>query len=110
MDAPVAVADPRLADLSDSQLEIGLLAMLGLVSVEGAIDLQSRTGLADRYLPGLSHLIDKPTFAGRPQSFFARTSWSIALSRLRSATIRLSLAFSSSSCRKRLTSVGINPA
>lgn len=74
MDAPVAVPNPRLADLSDPQPEIGLLATLGLVGVEGAIDLQSRTDLADRYLPSLAHLIDKPTFAGRPQSFFASTS------------------------------------
>ena len=54
--------------------------------------------------------IDKLAPAGRPQSFFARTSCSIALSRDRSATKRLSLAFSSSSCRSRFTSDGIRPA
>ena len=37
----------------------------------------------------------------RPQSFFERTSSSMAMSKDRSATIRFSLAFSSSSWRSR---------
>jgi len=45
----------------------------------------------------------------RPQSFFLRTSCSMTLSRLRSATSCLRLRFSSSSYRKRLSSETPNP-
>lgn len=97
MHTPIPIADPGLADLLDPQLEIGLLAALGLVGVEGAVNPQGFAGPTYRYLPGLPHHIDKLAPAGRPQSFFCKTSCSMALSRLRSATRRLSLPFSSSS-------------
>ena len=45
----------------------------------------------------------------RPQTFFATTACSIALSRLRSATIYFSFLFSSSSWRSRRNSDGPMP-
>ena len=107
---PVAVANACLTDLLDPLLQRSLLATPGLVGVERAVDPQRMTRLADRHLPGLPDFIHKLASAGRLQSFFERTSCSMALSRLRSATSRLSLAFSSSSWRNRLTSDGIRPA
>jgi len=97
MDTPIAVTHARLADLLDPLPEGGLIAAPGCVGVERPIDLQSRAGPSYRDLPGRSHLIHQPAPTIRPQSFFASTSCSIALSRERSATSRFSFAFSSSS-------------
>src|SRR5690606_15649661 len=49
----------------------------------------------------------KPPAANRLQSFFDRTSYNIALSSVRSATIFFSRLFSSSSWRMRLTQTAI---
>lgn len=48
--------------------------------------------------------------ARRPQTFFASTSWSIRLSRLRSATRRFRELFSSSNCLRRRSSLTPNPS
>jgi transcriptional regulator with XRE-family HTH domain len=68
MHPAVAVAHARLADLFDPQLQSGLLAALALVVVERPVDPQRIACLADRYLPGLPHLIDEGSLASRPQS------------------------------------------
>lgn len=106
----VAIPHPCLAYIPDLQLQFGLLATLGLVDIKSPIDLQHGASAAHRNLPVCLDRVDKLAFAGRPQSFFDSTSCSMALSRDRSATIRFSLAFSSSSCRKRFISEGISPA
>ena len=110
MHTPVAAAYPRLADILDLQLQLGLLATPGLVDIVRAVDFQHRACTPDRNLPVRLDRVDKLALAGRPQSFFESTSCSMALSRDRSATIRFSLAFSSSSCRSRFISEGIKPA
>ncbi len=110
MNTAIAVAHPCLADVPDLQLQLGLLAAPGLVDIQRPIDLQHRTCAPDRDLPVRRDRVDKLALAGRPQSFFDSTSWSMALSSDRSATIRFSLAFSSSSWRRRFISDGISPA
>ena len=45
MDAPVAVAYARLADLPDASFEAGLLAAAGFVMVAGRVHLQHPAGL-----------------------------------------------------------------
>ncbi|MNL53591.1 hypothetical protein D3C87_1768530 [compost metagenome] len=62
---PIPVADQGLTDLLDPQLEVGLLAALGLVGIEGAINPQGFAGPTHRHLPGLPHHIDKLAPAGR---------------------------------------------
>ncbi len=57
-----------------------------------------------RHPVGIACVPDKPTALAGRQTFFRSTSCRIALSRLRSATSRFSLAFSSSSCFSRRTS------
>lgn len=93
----VNAAHPCLANTFDPVLEIRLVATLRLVNIQCAIDSKGRTGPPDRDFPVAAQPVDKFAFAARPQSFFARTSWSIALSKDRSATIRFNLLFSSSS-------------
>jgi hypothetical protein len=66
MYTPIAIPDPRRADLLDPELEIGLLAALGLVGVEGTIDPQDVAGPTHRHLPDLPHLIHKLAPASRP--------------------------------------------
>jgi len=66
-------------------------------------------GSADADLPGAADIIDQLAPPIRPQSFRETTSCNIALSSDRSATNRLSLAFASSSCRRRFISDGISP-
>ena len=110
MNASIAIAHARLADALDPLLEIGLIASLRLVDVERAVDPQGRAGSPDRYLPFAAQFVDKFAFASRPQNFFDRTSCNIAVSSDKSATIRFSLVFSSSSCRSRRISEGIRPA
>src|SRR5690554_6562279 len=110
MHPPIPISDAGLADLLDPQLQVGLITALALVVVKRPVDPKRIARLADRDIPRLPHLIDKGPLAGRPQSFFDSTSCSMALSSDRSATMRLSLAFSSSSWRSRFTSEGIRPA
>lgn len=110
MHTPVAVAYPRLADILDLQLQLGLLATPGLADIERPVDFQHRAYTPDRNLPVRLDHVDKLALTGRPQSFSESTSWSMALSIDRSATIRFSVAFSPSSCRSRFISDGIRPA
>ena len=74
MHAPVALPHAGLADLFDSMLEVGLAAALGLVDVERSIDPKGGASSPDRDLPIASQSVDKFALAGRPQSFFDRTS------------------------------------
>ena len=65
MHTPIPVANPGLADLLDPELEIGLLAALGLIGVDGAINPQRLAGPTHRDLPGLPHHVNKPAPTGR---------------------------------------------
>lgn len=79
----------RVTDLLDPQLEVGVLAALALIVVQRPVDRKRMARLTDRHLLGRADLIIHQALASRPQSFFASTSCSMALSRLKSATIHL---------------------
>src|SRR5215468_11926274 len=110
MHAPIAVANPRLADLLDPSFEHGLSGAARLVVVGGRVEQQHPTGPSDRHIPLPTHLVHQLALPHRPQSFRRMTSCSISLSRLRSATTLRSLLFSSSSCFSRRISVGSSPS
>lgn len=48
---PVAIADTGFADRLDAGRQRDLVGSAGLVMVGGRVELQSRTGSADRHLP-----------------------------------------------------------
>src|SRR5690348_8273997 len=109
MNAPIAVAHPRLGDLSDPGLQMRPVRAAALVVVGRPFCTDHATSSPDRDRPGAAQIIDDlPPPAGR-HSFLLITSCSIALSRDRSATNFFSLLFSSSSCFSRFISEGSNP-
>tara|TARA_R110002020_G_scaffold34066_26_gene103753 strand:+ start:24886 stop:25158 length:273 start_codon:yes stop_codon:yes gene_type:complete len=84
-----AVSKPHtcLADLLDPVFERCLITTLCLVGVERTVNPQSLTSLPGCNLPDLTNLIDQLATAIRLQSFFDKTSRSMALSNERSATV-----------------------
>ena len=110
MDPAIAVSNPRLRDLLDPLLQVGLIGAAALVVVAGSFGPQNTAGPPDAHLPRGPNFIHQLPSPSRPQSFRETTSCNIALSSDRSATRRLSLAFSSSSWRSRFISDGIKPA
>src|ERR1700733_16135462 len=86
MNAPIAIANPRLTNLFDPLFESSLSGATRLVVVGGRIDQEHAAGSPDRYIPIAAHLINELALADRLQSFRRRASCSISLSRLRSAT------------------------
>ena len=97
MDTAIAVPNPRLRDLLDPLLEVGLIGTLATIVVAGSFCPEHAAGPPDVDLPCAANIIDQLAPPIRPQSFRETTSCSIALSSDRSATNRLSFAFSSSS-------------
>jgi hypothetical protein len=91
MNTPVAVAHPRLADLPDPPLKAGLLGAAGL-----GLHIEHPACPPDRHAPLTPHPVHQLALASRPYSFRRIISCSISRSRVRSATILFSLAFSSS--------------
>jgi len=69
MDAPIAVAHPRLADFPDPQIKAGLTGASGPVMVGRGIERQDLAGPSDRYAPVHQHSVDQLELPGRPQSF-----------------------------------------
>lgn len=51
VDAPISIADPRLADLSNSQFQSGLPGSTGFIMVARRIEAQGPTCPADRHAP-----------------------------------------------------------
>lgn len=49
VDAPIAVAHPRLTDLPDPGVKTGLLGAAGLVVIGGGVDLENPAGPPDRH-------------------------------------------------------------
>jgi hypothetical protein len=110
MDPPIAIAHSRLGDFLDPLDEMGLPDPSRAVMVGRTFNGQGAASTTDAHLPGRPHMIDHRPLTGMPQSFRLMTSCNISLSNDRSATIRFSRAFSSSSWRKRFISGGISPA
>lgn len=110
MDTAIAVPNPRLRDLLDPLLEVGLIGTLATIVVSGSFRPEHAAGPPGADLLGAANIIGQLAAPIRPQSFGEKTSCNIALSSDRSATNRLSFAFSSSSWRSRFISDGISPA
>src|SRR5215212_933512 len=110
MNPPVAVAHARLAYLPDPLFQMGLSGAARFVMVGRGVHLEHAARPADRNIPLVPHLVDQLALPDRPQSFRRMASCNISLSNDRSATIRFSLAFSSSSCFSRRISVGSKPS
>ena len=110
MDAPVSVADARLANLLDASFNAGLLAATRFVMIGGPIEFQDAARPPDRYAPFITNRRRQLALASRPYSFRRMTSCSISRSSDRSATIFFSLEFSSSSCLSRRISGGCMPS
>jgi len=91
-------------------LEISVIAALATTVVAGSFRQEYAAGPADADLPRAADIIDELAPPIRPQCVRETTSCNIALSRLRTATRRLSFEFSYSSWRSRLISDGIKPA
>src|ERR1700733_8304346 len=72
MNAPIAIANPRLANLLDPLFEGSLSGATRLVVVGGRIDQEHAAGSPDRYIPIAAHLINELALADRPQSFRRR--------------------------------------
>ena len=95
MDAAIAVTHPRLGDLLHPLLQVGLIRATPTIVVARPLRPKHSTGPPDADLPCAPDGVDGLSAPVRPQSFRKTTSCNIALSRLRSATNRFSLAFSS---------------
>lgn len=103
------IMHPHFRDLLDAHLQRALIPRDRFVTVDRAGQLQQCAGLPLARAETLHQVRDQITAPGRLQSFFDSTSCSMALSSDRSATSRLSFAFSSSSCFSRRSSEGDSP-
>ena len=110
VDATMAIADARLADLTNAGFDAGLLAAAGFVVLGRGVHLQYPASPADRHTPVTANPVHQLAFASRPHSFRRMTSCSISLSSERSATRLRSFEFSSSSCFNRRMSAGSMPS
>src|SRR6516165_12219415 len=110
MDTPISIAHAGRGDLLDPFTQLRLPGSTRAVVVGRSFDRQRTASTSNAYPPGRARMIHHLTLPGRLQNFRRMTSCSIALSSDRSATIFLSLPFSSSSWRNRFISDGIKPA
>src|SRR5690606_37397822 len=110
MDTTIPKTNTCLTDIIDPKCSSSLIAASGFVRIMRTFNSQRTACTSDRYLPDLPHFVHKSPAAIRLQSFFDKTSCSIALSKDKSATIFFSRLFSSSSWRRRFISDGIKPA
>ena len=74
MDAPVAIADPRGANLVDPSFKAGLLTATGFVMKGRAIEFQNAACAPDRYAPFVTDRRRQLALASRPYSFRRMTS------------------------------------
>jgi hypothetical protein len=99
MDAPVAIAHPRLGDLLDPLHQDGLPGTFGTVVVSRSIDRQSLAGTPDADLPNHPNLVDHLSLPGRPHISAASCSNTIRLrllklgARVVETAFRVRLAF-----------------
>ena len=59
MNSPVAIANARLANLSDALFQSGLSGATGFVVIRRCVDLEHATRPSDRYVPFATHLINQ---------------------------------------------------
>lgn len=105
----VTTVDPGFGDPTNAQLQCAAIDGHRTIAKRTAADPQSKTDLPLAGPVAGLQVLDPFTQACQRQFFFASTSCSMALSRLRSTTSFLSLRFSSSSWRMCLSSEGEIP-
>jgi len=86
VDAAIAIADTRLADIADAGFDAGLLAAPGFVVAGRGVHFQHPANPADRHAPTAANRVHQLAFTSRPHSFRRMASCSIFLSSERSAT------------------------
>src|SRR5580692_406977 len=74
MDAPVAIADPRGANLLNPSFQAGLLTATGFVMKGRAIEFQNAACAPDRYTPFVTNRRHQLALASRPYSFRRMTA------------------------------------
>jgi hypothetical protein len=74
VDAPVAVAHARLADLFDAGFDAGLLAAAGFVMIGRTIEFEDAARAPDRNAPFIANRRRQLALAGRPYIFRRMTS------------------------------------
>lgn len=123
MDAPIAVTHPRLGDFPHPLLQLGLIGATTTIVVARSLRPKHAARPPEADLPGVPNIVDELAPPIRPQSFRdpfglqsipridcqTASSCNIALSRLRSATKRVSFMFSSSNWRILRSSDGPTP-
>ena len=104
MDAFITVPDPRLGNLMDALANRSVIPHRSVV-ISRPANLYCPACPSHPHTISLFQVLRQAPLTGGLQSFFVITSWSICLSRLRSATSFFSCLFSSSSCFRRLSSL-----
>ena len=104
-----SVVHARVGDLLDAHLQRRFVLLDRLLQVGRGRHLHRAQRIALAASKTLHQLRHQGAALRRPQSLLATTCCSMALSRLRSVTICLSLRFSSSSWRSRRNSGGPTP-
>src|SRR4051794_32667978 len=110
MDAPIAVADPDRGQLFDALAQWGLVRLAAAIAHRAPMgdDHPAGAPLADAEAD--PEEVHRGTPLGRPHQFFLSTSWSICLSRVKSATSCFRRRFSSSTSRNLRSSAIPIPA
>jgi len=109
MNAQISPAHSNSSYFPYSPAQRQLLIADGLIPVQRPVNLKHRAGASLADAVAVLQVPDELPLSGGLYSIFERTSWIMILSRERSATICLSLRFSSSSCRSRRSSDGLRP-
>ena len=109
MDAARAVANAYSGNIADPLPFRTIVTRVRAIKIGALPQLNDSGSTANADAVRVDQEVGQLAFASRLHSFFWMTSCSICLSRLRSATMRLSRAFSSSSCFKRRSSLTPRP-
>lgn len=96
MDTAIAISHPRLGDLFHPFLQVGLIGAAPTIVAVRSLRPEHPAGPPDADLPSAADTVDELPAPAKPQNCRETTYCNIALSRLKSATNRFSLAFSSS--------------
>lgn len=104
VNAPHAEPDAGLGDLLNAFSHGAIVAWMRFVVIAGRRQKHGADCTTHTYTVARTKILGQLALLSRLQSFFLMTSWSMCLSRLRSATICFSRRFSASSCFRRRNS------
>ena len=104
-DSQIAESRAGMREIPNAQPQRGLILRLTLPIPGGPTKLGQPTGPRTTHLKRPMKPLGQFPAAGGPQTFFRKASDNMCLSRERSATSRFNRLFSSSSCRRRRSSL-----